>query len=369
MTTTVRDNQQNLPTTWYSRCSGDSYENFADTLLSRVEIQDNDKESRVRPSDLIAGMSSQGLQYERRTTYGFFWKQYGNFVDYSCTPSAWRPYYIRSQYNPPHGGEPYDWNWPLKLRTRLEEMQVNLGESLAEYRETVAMYGDFARTVKKAAHKIGKVRSGKISPSLICEISDLYLQYTYGIKPVASDLGSAVGALQTRLGEPIYKRLSTRTTNTTSGEMDVSYSGYSVQGPWQRAYKGYAVFYLTLEAGRADGVSFGNPVEWVWELIPFSFVVDWGIDIGGWLGALDALQGVKAIRGTVSHKRLYRHRVKAVGSSVYDNIQINDYFETSHKRDLYTTIPLPGAPAWNPSASWKKLQNMIAILTSLKCSK
>lgn len=41
-----------------------------------------------------------------------------------------------------------------------------------------------------------------------------------------------------------------------------------------------------------------NPVEVVWELVPYSFVVDWFLDVGGWVSSLSAAVGVTFVEGS-----------------------------------------------------------------------
>jgi hypothetical protein len=40
-----------------------------------------------------------------------------------------------------------------------------------------------------------------------------------------------------------------------------------------------------------------NPLAIAWELVPFSFVLDWLVPVGTWLQSLDATLGVKFVGG------------------------------------------------------------------------
>jgi hypothetical protein len=361
-------------------CSGPLYSNYYATAKSQHHFQVNEPEHRGKPSDLINGMTALPLQFDERRDFGWIWKRYGQWPDYTpgCKPYL-RPYFVRQQFDPSFQGEELDWNWELAIRGEIERMRVNLGESLAEYRETVAMYGEFSHAVKQTRDDIkqflkdsrhGSVkRVAKSLNALICDASNLYLQYTYGLKPLASDLGSAVAALETRLESPVWKKITRSKKQTSAGVINTGYSYGHLEGTWQRAYACHAYFYVKYGGGEYGGVSAGNPIEWIWEIIPFSFIVDWGIDIGGWLSSLDATRGVSAIKGTVSHKRSYRHNCKFVpGDPAEIALSENKVDRTSFVRDLYSDVPLPRLPKWDPSATYHKLLNAISILKSIKCS-
>jgi hypothetical protein len=54
-----------------------------------------------------------------------------------------------------------------------------------------------------------------------------------------------------------------------------------------------------------SGLGLTSPVALAWELVPFSFVVDWFLPIGPMLGAFSAFQGLTFVRG---YKTYYTER-------------------------------------------------------------
>lgn len=52
---------------------------------------------------------------------------------------------------------------------------------------------------------------------------------------------------------------------------------------------------------KARALGLTNPASWAWELIPFSFVVDWFFTVDQWLGQWDEFLGVQLVDGGYSH--------------------------------------------------------------------
>lgn len=96
-----------------------------------------------------------------------------------------------------------------------------------------------------------------------------------------------------------------------------------------------------------------NPLLLGWELIPFSFVADWFIQVGDYLETLDALIGVKRIAITRSVKQRSEVWIdeEKVGTG------------TRYARSVLT----PGqvrALAHTPSLTAKRVADAVALLTT-----
>jgi hypothetical protein len=128
------------------------------------------------------------------------------------------------------------------------------------------------------------------------------------------------------------------------------------------------IFYFDLQPDW-EPFTFGNPLEVAWEVTPFSFIVDWGFNVGDTLSSLDALKGVDNIRGTVTRKRWATVVDRYTPSTKPDLVQAGITKYESHQRAFWNTIPLPPLPSWKPSFSWHRIRNGISLLTVLndKC--
>lgn len=254
--------------------------------------------------------------------------------------------------------------WAGPLREKLAEAKYNLGSSLAEYRETVKLFTGTAKSLHRAFQVLrGKIPRRKLR---VCSIPAAVLQYNFGIAPMVEDLYSSVEILRHKLGRPLVRRDSVGIKVVNNGPF--TYGSYDYDA--KSSFKQRATVYYQVNPNYtlSNEFDFGNPVEWIWELIPFSFVVDWALPIGNWLGTLDALLGVENIHGTVTTRTFdqwtYRSNIKTqyIG-------RIGEFSNATYQRDVITTVPMPEFPAWSPSLSFKRAQNAVSLLLGMtrKC--
>jgi hypothetical protein len=257
------------------------------------------------------------------------------------------------------------------MRGDIEELAVNLGDTLIEYRQTASMFEKFGIGMRDAWRRYSKAKSSlrgrpnrkRITP---CSVAAAELQYSYGVAPLVGALYDSVELLTERLSKPVYRRF----TSFARGRDEDAFESFSAFHEYVWEVSRRAIAYVQLEPD-ARGFDPGNPLEWAWERIPFSFVVDWGIPIGDYLGALDALKNVKAVKGTVTEKRRFQRWY--TDPNVYsgdwyfrdEKREKASYIYESHKRDVITSIPLPRVPRWDPSTSWKAIMHGLSLLTVL----
>jgi hypothetical protein len=118
-----------------------------------------------------------------------------------------------------------------------------------------------------------------------------------------------------------------------------------------------------------------NPAELAWELIPFSFVFDWVLPIGSYLGALDATLGLTFRSGSrseltrVYHKFIPNGKIYWTGS--YANSQCIEYSVTGSgkqvfiKRSIYGSSPGPVFPSFKNPASLSHALNALSLVQQL----
>jgi len=317
----------------------------------------NAPESRPFPADPLQALTPQEYQF-RRSSRGAARKY---ITEYACPHGGIHgPTYQETYVWDPYGASPWSTGlhpsdlWSGRLREKIDNMKVNLGTTLAEYRESARMFGNFATGV----HTAWKVLRGKMPRKKlrVCSIPAAHLQYSYGIAPLVSDLYDTVEVLRLRLGLPVYKRFSVFNKHKLSGVDGVA----ECIDTWRSVRSQRAIFNVEFDTSSLSPISIGNPVEWAWELIPFSFVVDWGIPIGEWLHSLDALQGVNSVMGTVTTKD--RYVCKQTVDADWHLIKSGYTRHSSHERTVHTSIPIPPPPSWDPSKSWRTIANGLALL-------
>lgn len=138
--------------------------------------------------------------------------------------------------------------------------------------------------------------------------ADTWLELQYGWIPFVSEVSSAVNTLMDVVDEPSNRVIRVRgnqkanslTTLVETGgypqlvSTTVESQSVSVRVNWRAE---------ALSADLPGRFGLTNPVEVAWELLPYSFVVDWFAPVGDYLSALDAPLRFKHKGGVVGIKQ------------------------------------------------------------------
>jgi hypothetical protein len=253
-------------------------------------------------------------------------------------------------------------DWVMLMRERIEENNVSLGETLAEYKQAARMFGSFAKKLHKF-YRVMRFKGTRRKPLRVCSIANAELMYSYGIAPLAGVLYDSVEQLRIRMKKPLVQRYYVKSEQEYDGSGE--YSGVYHEYKCKRVQK--ANVYMTLKDIDywRSYINIGNPVEWAWELIPFSFVVDWALPIGRWLGTFDSLKGSKSLIGTVSTKDSIESKYNLVtNSDQFTEFQGHSSY-SSFEREVIDEIPLPSFPKFDISYSWRRVMHGTSLLTVL----
>lgn len=155
--------------------------------------------------------------------------------------------------------------------------------------------GDFRKFLRELG--IGAKRKHRnLVRNEVNRASSLWLEYSFGWKPLCGDIYNALDAL----GQPIP---GGRCSGSGSYSFDIV--GNIKPPPLFNTYRRYtgryrvrqgAFVYVTnpnLYALQQTGLA--NPIAVAWELVPFSFLVDWVFDVGTCLGGMTDLVGCTVV--------------------------------------------------------------------------
>jgi len=208
-----------------------------------------------------------------------------------------------------------------KALSELSPEQQSFGAALGESPQVVDMFLGTAQKLasailsakhgnfKLAAKHLGITRDDIVSGT---SPANAWLQLQYGWKPLMSDLAG--------LQKQVHKKFLEGTKIEASG-----FNKSSRSRKWKQNGLDYemvsessvkVVLKATIIRERLYGINnWGliNPASVAWELVPFSFVVDWVMPVGNTLEALTASAGL-AFNGGYKNIRK-RHTVTAKGSS------------------------------------------------------
>jgi hypothetical protein len=276
----------------------------------------------------------------------------------------------------------------IASRNRLKSKKVDLGVAFGERKQTARLLGD---TAIRLATAVRHLRRGQIRRAMDAlgvssqrrqprgrNVPERWLELQYGWKPLLRDVYGAASALEQRpkgdwrvTASVTRKRegSNTFTQRPDNGTM----MAFTVEARWTKSV------YTRIDALPQNeaiislaSVGVTNPLLIGWELVPFSFVVDWVYPIGNWLESLDALLGYGA--ATYSSSFLVRGKWRDKGLS-YTGVkdgwrytQANSYTATkrvvSLQRSVSDSVPIPSLPRIKDPRSLGHMANGLALLAT-----
>lgn len=208
-------------------------------------------------------------------------------------------------------------------------------------------------------------------------LADAWLEYQYALKPLIADIVGGVQAIQRGLRE---KDLLFKVERTVTADLDPStfvnvpsIGGKTTDGTASESSR-CTIWAAVSSSAFATATSIGilNPLVVGWELIPFSFVIDWLIPVGTFLNSLTASVGLNFVDGHVAKlvKATVRTTVESpLGSSVGNFIGGSKPTATvevfAFQRVHLTTFPSPVLFFKNPFST-SHVTSAVALVTQLR---
>jgi hypothetical protein len=265
------------------------------------------------------------------------------------------------------------------LLASIKNSSVNLAVASAERKQTMDLIASTATRIAKAGMALKKGQFSKAAQNLgitpkkragrrfnrdypvdqAKAVSNAWLELQYGWKPLLSDVyGSAKALAEARTGtNMIYiKRTgyASRAEKTTSRSNWLSNSS-SVKGVWytvsdtkQKVFVKTGVTYAisSPRVNDAKQLGFTNPLLVAWEVVPFSFVVDWFLPIGNYLDSLDATLGLSFYDGYVSTKGEYESTNNTIIAWTQNSYEVHNGTKTEFRKvERFTRTLLGGFPS------------------------
>lgn len=187
-----------------------------------------------------------------------------------------------------------------KLLRKVKDHQFNLAVNLAQMDQLSGMvasnllkfgrafralkHGDFAT----AARTLGA--RPKTSQLKATDVSGRWLELQYGWLPAVSDMYEAAKAFHAISEGPrkAVVRVSARKETEFNASLSANY-----QGKGKNQLTRYIQYEMSEEMSVPRQLGLADPLSLVWELLPYSFVVDWAIPIGSYLELLNQIPNLK----------------------------------------------------------------------------
>jgi hypothetical protein len=281
-------------------------------------------------------------------------------------------------------------NVPAGLRSRaevgalmkLKRQDFNLAQCFAERRKTAQLIEsslkrvnkDMEKWIRKWAKKARRHQQGwrdrtmlenafhnvdAIIRSGVPGASNAWLELQYGWIPLVSDIQNSYNHLTrfprppmfhvTKVEKGVQRGLATASTNFLGGQIHW-------RNDWEESYLVKVRFDCILasdELSELSSLGLLNPLSLAYELLPYSFVLDWFIPLGKYLSSLDASAPYTLKGGSISLKSERKSKVTCTGTTSGATLfqksraggqgQARDYKFT---REIYTSFPFPPPPAF-----------------------
>lgn len=214
------------------------------------------------------------------------------------------------------------------------------------------------------------------------DVSNLWLEWRYGVRQLGFDFESMRRLTESyRAGDYAVFRSSRKSDKITdTGMVTTSDDGVYMRRKMQtwRHRTDVVTAGVIVRCDPATDflrrAGLDKPLTSAWELVPFSFLVDWVLDISGALSAFEGRYLRNPVASWVSNRCTYKHVRDVVwvpyrtvtNGVVYDGT--SDYRSTmSEDLEWYTRTAnprflLPALPEFRLRLNWSKVGDLIALL-------
>jgi len=283
-----------------------------------------------------------------------------------------------------------------KLLAKVKGSTVNMGVVWGERQKTIDLvtntitnvagaYGDLrrgdfmgaARHLGVAGRKRANSRfNTNYAKNKAKALGSGWLELQYGWKPLLTDVFGAVEELANQQASPHIMQVTSRQVR----EEDIRFSSLSTVSPSYRATvlitgrrsliirKGVTFFRKPGAPQDLPRLGITNPAVVAWELVPFSFVVDWFLPIGNWLETLDATLGIEFLSGYTSVLQscyMNGFRTQSGVSGLTENLgyqrSLTRYVDM--RRTILNSFPNVGIPHFKNPVSTGHMWNAMALLS------
>jgi hypothetical protein len=269
-----------------------------------------------------------------------------------------------------------------RAMSKLNNRHMDAGVALAESRKTIGQLAEtssrllrFILAMKKGKFKRAAQIIGNDRKSVSRGLARNWLEYQYGWMPLLRDVHDAYGVAKDGLdADPYVKGRSKQSTTIT---IPVPYFG---SAPYNATYnKGvvrYADATVKIEAqcslhahidyaviGYLKQLGLANPASIAWELVPFSFVVDWFLPVGEFLEAVAAPLGLSWKGGSVTTAASVNYSGECLGGvNQYLLAKPHNTATTTWDSLSYARAPLTDFPS--PTLGFRSRFNSTKLLSA-----
>lgn len=286
-----------------------------------------------------------------------------------------------------------------RLLNKLADGKANWGQTLGEARKTVEGIADASNMMLGAVNKLAKYyRMEKkavadalmgrrvVSPNYsgdlaraVKEIPSAWLSLQFGLKPLLRDIDDSAKALDYLLQEKTPATMTLRAGGTDVRRVDATTQGlYSTRLRWAldieaRAHLSCTYLVPVSYTRSLQQVGLGNPYSVAYELMPWSWALDYVTDTGSWLNSLFARDGTSFVEGSESLLMRVVNDVVFYKPEMAYGVTLETWAHRGYlpfragrfSREVLTDTPLPWFPTFRNRLGLTQMANLTSALSQL----
>lgn len=252
------------------------------------------------------------------------------------------------------------------------------GVFLAELKQTTRLFIESTLSIAKFLGSIKKTRKGKLRATwkgvtkVANNLGGLWLLFRYGITPLYYDMRDSMDLLKNKVNV-FDRRCHCKTNKVTATQMSTtklpmgSVELIAQTKLWFKAWFQPEPGYYALMQRLRDQFGLTNGASIAYELVTLSFVIDWFIDIGGYLEALNKPHGYSV--SIVEYNR-FTKKVQTINPNYSGNYGGSSNFQKGPTctRDLMrydrssVNYPSPRIPTLEIDLNPKRVADALSLL-------
>jgi hypothetical protein len=273
-----------------------------------------------------------------------------------------------------------------KAWARLKNGNVNFGQAFAERKQTADLVSTNIGRIIQGVRKIRRnprvlrdiVKGGN---TIVNKLPDWVIETVFGWKPLVSDIHGAINELEGNLGNDAYWKVTAvgkaaRVAKTMGVIRPYGDDGGALKSPdcnvTLDTLHGCHVRIDAMPSKdyfvKASSLGLTNPLSLAWELMPWSFAIDWCLPLGQYFDNLDAPLGWDILGMSTSNftkQTLQRQGIPAPTDSNFKYISdwSSRYRYIKLDRNKNVVMPWSIAPRFkDPFSSKQRVLTMLGLL-------
>lgn len=208
-----------------------------------------------------------------------------------------------------------------KALNKMADQKVNLGENLATFGQTLNLFVSKGNLLLKTCQEIQRnnhlraflrrtARDLRANGGILNVAAGEYLAYIYGLRPLMQDVYETSELLKKRAAKDgLMKTSGTARRQTQKGRSLLgNYTSSKITvASWTSVSQTKCTLWARIDPNHRgmrslNQLGLSNPAGLAWDLVSYSFVVDWFVPVGPVLYALTAPWGLIFVDGSISYR-------------------------------------------------------------------